>query len=331
MENNVARKKRVMINAEVFNQIKRLYKSRSKLEIMEITSLSKNAVNEAIRKIENCECSEPQFETLYKKVGRKKLNKESLHNEIRNIMGNDNSLTQKGCQEKLSINISTTKLCREIKLAGLTRKRLKKRPSVRLTEENIDQRQIFCAQILGIKNKQIYFLDESGFNLHTSINYGYSMANQEAIMYQPASRGRNISLCAMISSSGVEKFEMIDGSYSRETFMKFLVCCSNAGLFRNNPVLIMDNVRFHHCFEIKEYLQSQNVILNFLPPYSPDLNPIENVFASIKSRLDSIRPRSLNREILKINMQTVITQLGNFNEYYRKFWEIIHSINNRQL
>jgi len=66
--------------------------------------------------------------------------------------------------------------------------------------------------------------------------------------------GINISLCCMI-----EKFELTEGSYNRELFMVFLVSCSNIGLFQNNPVLIMDSVRFHHCKEIKDYLQLENV------------------------------------------------------------------------
>ena len=101
----------------------------------------------------------------------------------------------------------------EFKAAGLIRKRLKKRSNVRLTDKNKEQRQIFCFEILGLRTRQIYFLDESGFNLHTSINYGYSLANEEAILHQSASRGRNISLCCMISSSGVEKFEITEGFY----------------------------------------------------------------------------------------------------------------------
>jgi len=140
--------------------------------------------------------------------------------------------------------------------------------------------------------------------------------------------GRNISLCCMISSGAVEKFELTEGSYNRELFMVFLVSCSNIGLFQNNAVLIMNNVRFHHCKEIKDYLQLEDVTVMYLPPYSPDLNPIENVFSCIISRLNSIRPRSGNQEK---PIGRVITWVGNFTEYYQKFWIIVNAINNRQV
>jgi len=136
MENQITRKTRVILNVEIFNQLKRLHKSKSKLELMEITSLRRNAVNEAIRKIESSEHNDPQFENLYKKSGRKRINKRGLHNEIRNIMGNDNSLTQKGCQQKLSVNLSVSQINRKFKAVGLIRKRLKKRSNVRLTDKN---------------------------------------------------------------------------------------------------------------------------------------------------------------------------------------------------
>jgi len=124
---------------------------------------------------------------------------------------------------------------------------------------------------------------------------------------------------------------MVDGAYNREVFMTFLESCFNKGLFQNNPIVIMDNVRFHQCAELRDYLASKNVLILYLPPYSPDLNPVENVIACIKARLNSIRPRATNRESLQNNIENVIGQLGNFNEYYRHFWEIVHSINNRQL
>ena len=71
-----------------------------------------------------------------------------------------------------------------------------------------------------------------------------------------------------------------------------------------------------------------HICLVIEPSYSTNLNPIENVFDYIKSRLNS---RPGNREILKNNIETAIAGLENFFEYYLKFWETIHAINNRHL
>jgi len=79
------------------------------------------------------------------------------------------------------------------------------------------------------------------------------------------------------------------------------------------------------------YLYCKNASGIFLLPYYPDLNPIENVFSCTKSKLHSIRPRSENRGNLQKNIETVIISLGNLTEYYRKFSETIHAINNKQM
>ena len=52
-----------------------------------------------------------------------------------------------------------------------------------------------------------------------------------------------------------------------------------------NSVLVMDNARVHHGGRINELCEAANVVLVYLPPYSPDMNPIEKVFSVLKSRL----------------------------------------------
>ena len=96
-------------------------------------------------------------------------------------------------------------------------------------------------------------MDESVFNLHTLNNYGYFPVAEDAVLYQPASRGRNVSMCGIIANSGVEHYKLIDRGYNREIFATFLSECSQKGLFNNKVVLVLDNVRFHHCAEIKRF------------------------------------------------------------------------------
>ena len=118
-------------------------------------------------------------------------------------------------------------------------------------QSNMERRLLFSSNILGKLSKRIFFLDESGFNLHTSNNYGCSPIAEDAVLYQPTSRDRNVSIYGIISNSGVEHYKLIDGGYNRKIFATFLSECSQKGLFNNNVVLLLDNVRFHHCTEIK--------------------------------------------------------------------------------
>ena len=106
------RKTRVLINEETFDQVKRLYKIKSKKELLEITNLSTSALNNLIRKIESHEGEELSFSNIYKKSGRNKKDKSELYTEIRSIMGNDNSFTLKGCQENLTHRVSRSTFAR---------------------------------------------------------------------------------------------------------------------------------------------------------------------------------------------------------------------------
>ena len=101
-------------------------------------------------------------------------------------------------------------------------------------------------------------------------------------------------------------------------------------LFNNNDVLVLDNVRLHHCAEIITFLESLDVEIMYLPAYSPDLNLIENVFSCIKQRLDCIRPRTTTIAQLKQNVTEVMENLGSFTEYYRHFQQKVNEIVNRR-
>ena len=118
----------------------------------------------------------------------------------------------------------------------------------------------------------------------------------------------------------MEHFKLSDGGLDRGSFGDFSVECNQKNVFTPNTVLVLDNVKFHHCIEIKTSLASIGVEVFYLPTYSPDLNPIENVFRCIKQRLDGIRSRALTSLQLKANISMVMKVLGEFTNYYFHFW-----------
>ena len=160
-----------------------------------------------------------------------------------------------------------------------------------MTPGNRQLRTSFAGRMFRHRTKNILFLEETGFKLHTPIKYGYSTINTDAVMYQTASRGRNISMCSIISITGNGHNEILEGSFNSEHFLKILKSCHEKSLFINNPVLVMDNVRFHHCEEIIDFLYKKNICFLNLPPYSSDPNPIENFFSCVKRKLNAISPR----------------------------------------
>jgi transposase len=80
----------------------------------------------------------------------------------------------------------------------------------------------------------------------------------------------------------------------------------NSRILCAGSVLVADNVAFHKSRVVLEFLESNNIRCIFLSPYSPQLNPIEEVFSLIKSRYKRIRPIPKNsQEIIDVVSNTI--------------------------
>ena len=103
-------------------------------------------------------------------------------------------------------------------------------------------------------------------------------------------RGTRVSAIAAISTSGVIGYDLHTGNVRGEEFHDFV----RSTLIPNmnpsdgesdNSVLVMDNCSIHYVDEILDLLQSAGILVIFIPPYSPDLNPIELTFSYLKRYL----------------------------------------------
>jgi hypothetical protein len=108
--------------------------------------------------------------------------------------------------------------------------------------------------------KDCFFLDETGFNLHTSTNYGYSLNNTKAYAVVRANRGTNQSLMCAIDINGVVGYKKISGSFNGEKF-KTLIETKLLPYFMNHrgSILVMENCRFHHRAEVLRLLNQNGI------------------------------------------------------------------------
>ncbi len=103
-------------------------------------------------------------------------------------------------------------------------------------------------------------------------------------------RGQRINAIACLSSSGILAVESVLGTINGETFFDFLrgtLIPQMMPFNGSNPlsILVMDNCSIHHTREVKDLLDKAGVLTLYLPPYSPDLNPIEEAFSYVKAYL----------------------------------------------
>ena len=95
-----------------------------------------------------------------------------------------------------------------------------------------------------------------------------------------------------MSSSGVLAYELSTGSTDSMKFMNFLrgsLIPSMQPFPDKHSVIIMDNCSIHHTQEVKDLIENSGIVLFYLPPYSPDYNPAEELFSYLKYYLKSMR------------------------------------------
>ena len=86
--------------------------------------------------------------------------------------------------------------------------------------------------------------------------------------------------------------------------------------YSENPTIIMDNFSLHHT-ELKEFFEDNSIGYKYLSAYSPDLNPIENVFSNIKARLRAKIPRASNQsELVALITEEIYNLERKFENYY---------------
>lgn len=256
--------------------------------------------------------------------GRQPADKSHIDIVLSEVVTYDNALTQKGMQKKIfeqhAINLSIPEICKSLKRNNITRKRIKKRIEINTNDKKVE-RQNYALRIRPICDDNILFLDETGLNLHASINYGYSPKNTDAFITVPKNRGRNLSILAIINKTGIITYEKISGAYNTDLYMNFLQNAINSNYLRPGKTLVCDNVAFHRNRCVIDFLSSYNINYVFLPSYTPQLNPIEEVFSMIKSRYYQTRPLPNNENELSERIINIIEGLQNdnsidFNGFY---------------
>ena len=135
------------------------------------------------------------------------------------------------------------------------------------------------------------FLDESGLNFQMSPKYGRGYIGQRVYYASPVNRGNYHTVISAINYQ--EVISALYGSWAGNgnIFLNYLEHCLCPKLHRNQTV-IMDNVSFHKVDGVAQLLSDVGVELIYLPPYSPDLNPIEQMWSKIKTYLRQAAART---------------------------------------
>ena len=183
--------------------------------------------------------------------------------------------------------VSSATLCRLLASHGFSRKKIQR---VAL-QRRIDFRASFMANASLFTKEMFVFVDETGCNLKDMLRmYGYSLRGERAISRTLQIRGQRVSSIAGICSEGVLAVHKTTGTVNGDIFFDYLrgdLLPELLPFNGSNPrsIIVMDNCAIHHIDDVRELIEGLGFLLLFLPPYSPDLNPIELTFSYIKQYL----------------------------------------------
>jgi transposase len=148
---------------------------------------------------------------------------------------------------------------------------------------------MFCQEIQKLKNegKTIVYIDESGFAHDMPRTHGYSLKGQRCYgTHDWGAKGRTNAIGALVGKA-LLTVALLTGSINTQIF----TCWVQQDLLPKlppNSVIVMDNAAFHKGKDMHNSITDSGHSLLYLPPYSPDLNPIEKKWAQAKHIRKSI-------------------------------------------
>ena len=136
------------------------------------------------------------------------------------------------------------------------------------------------------------FVDETGTNTKMVRLYGRAPKGQRVIGKQPWGHWKTTTFVAGLRIGELSAPFLLDGAMNREAFETYVEKVL-APTLSDGDVVIMDNLAAHKGSKVRQLIESAGARLLLLPPYSPDLNPIERLFAKFKALLRKAAERTI--------------------------------------
>lgn len=147
--------------------------------------------------------------------------------------------------------------------------------------------------------RRLVFIDETWAKTNMTRTHGRAPRGERLIAKVPHGKWRTLTFLAALRHDRIDAPCVLDGPINGESFLayvrQFLLPTLTPG-----DVVIMDNLGSHKSQAVRQAIRSVGAKLIFLPPYSPDLNPIEQVFAKLKTLLRKANERTVDATWMRI-------------------------------
>jgi transposase len=145
---------------------------------------------------------------------------------------------------------------------------------------------------LDLDPERIVFIDETAANTKMARLYGRAPRGERCRAAVPHGHWKTTTFTAALRRDGIAAPMVLDGPMSGEAFLAYVEQALVPEL-QPGDVVIMDNLPAHKVVGVRQAIETAGASLKYLPPYSPDFNPIEMAFAKLKSLLRAAQARTI--------------------------------------
>ena len=139
--------------------------------------------------------------------------------------------------------------------------------------------------------EKLVFIDESGAKTNMTRLYGRAKKGQRAVDDTPSGHWCTTTMISSVRLDGSTACMVVDGATTKDIFKAYVEKILLPTL-RPGDVVVLDNLSSHKNQEVRDLVESVGAELCFLPPYSPDLNPIEKMWSKVKAILRKLKART---------------------------------------
>jgi len=145
------------------------------------------------------------------------------------------------------------------------------------------------------------FIDESGVHLGLTRLYGRAAAGTRVCEGTPGYSGKHYTMIAALSLTAVSAAWVLEDAMTGDAFAVY-VSQVLAPTLCAGDVVLLDNLNLHKGATVRAAIEARGARVEFLPPYSPDLNPIEKCWAKVKTVLRRLKARTFDELVEALNL-----------------------------
>lgn len=171
------------------------------------------------------------------------------------------------------------------------------------------RREQWSAQQGALDFTRLVFLDESGAKTNMTRLRGRALEGQRLVDTAPHGHWYTTTIIGAVRLDGSTACMAVEGATDKDVFREYVRCVLVPTL-RKGDIVVLDNLSAHKDQQTQDLIEQAGAELRFLPPYSPDLNPIEKMWSKVKTFLCAAKARTEEElyQAIRLALQTVTPQ-----------------------